>query len=93
MSRLGKVKKRTIEPDPLYQSRLVTHLINRVMVSGKKTIAQKQIYKALEALGKEKGKDKDEKTNPFFGFREFEADDGSSAQKNRRGGLSGADAG
>jgi len=65
MSRLGKVKKRTIEPDPLYQSRLVTHLINRVMVSGKKTIAQKQIYKALEALGKEKGKDKDEKTNPL----------------------------
>lgn len=52
MSRVAKIraKKRIIAPDPLYQSHLVTRLINRVMLSGKKTIAQKQVYKALEAL-------------------------------------------
>ncbi len=65
MSRLGKTKKRTIMPDPLYQSRLVTRLINRVMVSGKKSVAQKQIYKALEVLGKENSKEKAEKANPL----------------------------
>jgi len=52
MSRVAKIraKKRIIAPDPLYQSHLVTRLINRVMVSGKKTVAQKQVYKALETL-------------------------------------------
>jgi len=52
MSRVAKIraKKRIIAPDPLYQSRLVTRLINRVMLSGKKTVAQKQVYKALETL-------------------------------------------
>ena len=52
MSRVAKIraKKRIIVPDPLYQSHLVTRLINRVMLSGKKTVAQKQVYKALETL-------------------------------------------
>jgi len=52
MSRVAKIraKKRIIAPDPLYQSHLVTRLINRVMLSGKKTVAQKQVYKALETL-------------------------------------------
>lgn len=53
MPRAGKVKKRTISPDSLYQSRLITRLVNRVMKDGKKTIAQKQIYKALESLTKQ----------------------------------------
>ena len=53
MPRAGKVKKRTIFPDSLYQSRLITRLVNRVMKDGKKTIAQKQIYKALESLTKQ----------------------------------------
>ena len=52
MSRTGKIKKRTIIPDPLYQSRLVTRLINRLMKDGQKTTAQKQVYKTLEALVK-----------------------------------------
>lgn len=50
MSRVGKTKKRIIDPDPFYQSRLVTRLINRVMISGKKTVAQNQVYKAIESL-------------------------------------------
>ncbi len=68
MSRVGKTKRRTINPDPLYQSRLVARLINRVMISGKKTIAQSQVYKALETLSKEnkeKEKDKTKETNPL----------------------------
>jgi len=52
MPRAGKVKKRAILPDSLYQSRLVTRLVNRVMRDGKKTTAQKQIYRALESLAK-----------------------------------------
>lgn len=67
MSRVAKIraKKRIIAPDPLYQSHLVTRLINRVMLSGKKTIAQKQVYKALEALIKGKDKDEVKKDNPL----------------------------
>ncbi len=50
MPRAKKIKKRAINLDPLYQSRLVTRLINRVMKSGKKSVAQKQVYQALVAL-------------------------------------------
>ena len=52
MSRSGKIKKRTIEPDARYQSQLVTKLINRVMVSGKKTVAQGHVYDAFEVIEK-----------------------------------------
>lgn len=47
MPRTGSVRKKPISPDPLYKSRLVTRLINRVMKDGKKTIAQGHVYKAL----------------------------------------------
>jgi small subunit ribosomal protein S7 len=59
MSRIGKTRRKAIEPDPIYQSRMVTRLINRVMVSGKKTVAQKQVYKAIESLSEDK------KNNPL----------------------------
>jgi len=42
-----------IEPDPRYGNRVVARVINRVMQDGKKTIAQKQVYKALELAKKE----------------------------------------
>jgi len=59
MSRTGKIRKRTILPDPIYQSRVVTRLINRLMKDGQKTMAQKQVYKTLEALVKQEAyKDK-----------------------------------
>lgn len=50
-----RAPKRTIAPDELYQSRIVTRLINRVMRQGKKTIAQKHAYRAFD-LVKEKTK-------------------------------------
>lgn len=57
MPRAGKVKKRISIPDPIYQSHLVAHLINHLMISGKKSVAQKQVYQALEFLAKEKEKE------------------------------------
>lgn len=55
MPRTGAIRKRRLEPDLLYQSLLVTRLINRVMRSGKKTVAQRQVYRAFD-LVKEKTK-------------------------------------
>jgi len=52
-----KIKIRKILPDPVYQSQLVARLINRVMISGKKTIAQKHVYQALLAAQKKQGKE------------------------------------
>ena len=56
MSRTGKTKKRLVKPDPVYANRLVTKIINKVMVDGKKTKAQKHVYKTLEII-KEKTKE------------------------------------
>ncbi len=52
--------RRTIKPDPVYNNLLVAQLINKVMVSGKKSIAQKHIYKTLEIL---KAKSKEDPLN------------------------------
>jgi len=52
MSRTGGVKKRILPPDPVYNSQLVTRFINRVMFSGKKTVAQKQVYQAFDLIKK-----------------------------------------
>lgn len=48
--RSGKVEKRTLPPDPIYGSRLVTRFINKVMQSGKRSTAQSLIYSALEDI-------------------------------------------
>ncbi|RJR16275.1 30S ribosomal protein S7 [Candidatus Microgenomates bacterium] len=57
MARSRKVvKKRTIEPDALYNSRLVTRFVHRIMRDGKKSVAQKQLYNAF-AIIKAKGED------------------------------------
>ena len=53
MSRKGQTKIRRLEPDTLYQSPIVAKLINRSLKDGKKTSAQKQVYRALEILKKE----------------------------------------
>jgi len=52
MPRIGKIKKRKVAPDPLYQSQLVARLINRMMRSGKKSVAQKQVYRAFDLIKK-----------------------------------------
>jgi len=57
MPRSARIKKRVLPPDPIYQSRLVTRLINRVMQRGKKTVAQKHVYRAFETVKKKTGRD------------------------------------
>jgi len=56
MPRAGRIIKPLAEADPVYGNRLVTRFINRVMVSGKKQIAEKLVYKSLDAI-KAKGED------------------------------------
>lgn len=56
MPRRGGVRPRKIEPDPIYKNRVLAKLINRAMREGKKSVAQKQVYGALELI-KEKTKD------------------------------------
>lgn len=50
MARKGGAKPRKIEPDPLYNSVLVAKFINRSMRDGKKSVAQKEVYRALEII-------------------------------------------
>lgn len=48
--RSGKVIKREIEPDPKYGSVLLAKFVNRIMIDGKKSIATRLVYKALEVI-------------------------------------------
>lgn len=50
MARGKHITKRPVTPDPIYNSRLVSRLVNRVMRDGKKTTAQKVVYDALNSL-------------------------------------------
>ena len=56
MPRKGHVAKRTVLPDPLYGSIIVTKLINGIMLDGKKGTAQKIVYGAFEKAAEKKGK-------------------------------------
>ncbi|NLP47771.1 MAG: 30S ribosomal protein S7 [Clostridiales bacterium] len=55
--RRGSIAKRDVLPDPLYNSKLVTRLINNVMYDGKRGIAQKIVYDAFEIIKEKTGKD------------------------------------
>jgi small subunit ribosomal protein S7 len=57
MPRKGPVARRDVLPDPIYNSKLVTRLINRIMVDGKRGIAQKILYNAFELVRERSGKD------------------------------------
>ena len=57
MPRRGFVPKRDVLPDPLYNSKLVTKLINNIMYDGKKGIAQKIVYDAFDIVKKKTGKE------------------------------------
>ena len=50
MSRRRTAKKRLITPDPIYNSTLVTMLINRLLLKGKKTLAQQIFYQAMKQI-------------------------------------------
>jgi len=50
MSRKGTAPKREVLPDPIYQSTLVTKMINKIMYDGKKGVAEKALYDALKIV-------------------------------------------
>ena len=50
MSRRSRAQRTLAEPDPIYNSRLVTLLVSRILQSGKKSLAQKIVYNALEIV-------------------------------------------
>jgi len=54
--RRGQISKRDVLPDPLYNSKLVTKLINNVMLDGKKGVAQKIVYDAFATVEEKSGK-------------------------------------
>ncbi|MCI9413832.1 MAG: 30S ribosomal protein S7 [Clostridiales bacterium] len=55
--RRGSVAKRDVLPDPLYNSKLVTRLINNIMVDGKRGVAQKIVYGAFDIIREKTEKD------------------------------------
>ena len=57
MPRKGYVAKREILPDPVYNSKVVTKLINNIMLDGKKQLAQGIVYDAFEIVAEKTGKD------------------------------------
>ena len=56
MPRRGNVPKRDVLPDPVYNSKLVTKLINSIMLDGKKGVAQKIVYDAFDSIKEKTGK-------------------------------------
>jgi small subunit ribosomal protein S7 len=62
--RRGQISKRDVLPDPLYNSKLVTKLINNVMYDGKKGVAQKIVYDAFRIIEEKSGQ------NPLEAFKE-----------------------
>ena len=57
MPRRGFIAKRDVLPDPIYNSKIVTKLINNIMLDGKKTVAQKIVYDAFDIVKEKEGKD------------------------------------
>ena len=57
MPRRGKIAKREVLCDPVYNSEIVTRLINNIMLDGKKGVAQKIVYGAFDRIANETGKE------------------------------------
>ncbi|MCL2382861.1 MAG: 30S ribosomal protein S7 [Oscillospiraceae bacterium] len=57
MPRKGYIAKREVLPDPIYNSKVVTKLVNNIMLDGKKAVAQKIVYEAFDIVKTKEGKD------------------------------------
>lgn len=57
MPRRGNIAKRDVLTDPLYNSKMVTRLINSIMLDGKKGVAQKIVYDAFDIVKEKTGND------------------------------------
>ena len=56
MPRKGYIAKRDVLPDPMYNSKVVTKLVNNIMLDGKKSVAQKIVYDAFDIIKEREGK-------------------------------------
>lgn len=56
MPRRGEAPKRTISPDPVFDSPLVQRVINKIMLGGKKVVAERAFYGAMQLIGERTGK-------------------------------------
>lgn len=57
MARKGHISKREVMPDPIYNSKVITKLINKVMWDGKKVTAQKIVYGAFDIVKEKTGRE------------------------------------
>ena len=57
MPRRGHIARRDVLPDPMYNNKTVTRLINNIMLAGKKGVAQKIVYDAFDIIKEKTGKD------------------------------------
>ena len=57
MPRRGHIARHDVLPDPIYNSKTVTRLINNIMLDGKKGVAQRIVYDAFDIIKKKTGKD------------------------------------
>ena len=57
MPRRGTITRREVLPDPVYNSKLVTQVINKVLLDGKKSTAEQIVYGALEIVREKTGRD------------------------------------
>ena len=57
MPRRGRIAKRDVLADPIYNSKMVTRLVNSIMLDGKKGVAQKIVYGAFDIVAEKTGKD------------------------------------
>ena len=55
MPRKGPAPRRDLTPDPVYRSLLVTQLVNKILLSGKRSIAEKIVYDALKIVEEKTG--------------------------------------
>lgn len=57
MPRKGYIAKRDVLPDPIYNSKLVTRLINKIMIDGKRGVAQEILYNAFDIVEEKTGRE------------------------------------
>ena len=57
MPRRGNIAKRDVLADPIYNSKMVTRLVNSIMLDGKKGVAQKIVYEAFDIVKEKTGND------------------------------------
>ena len=57
MPRKANIVKREVMPDPLYGSKVITKLVNKIMWDGKKTIAQSIVYGAFDIVAEKTGRE------------------------------------